>query len=142
MEAGGEGGHAGAERGGDGGGAGHQGQADPDPRHRDRGEEGETRLRSGGLSVKVSGQWQECQDSDSTFVRSNPSTPSSDKVRNFVDKLDKLVHLDSQKEAHKQEVERDLHCIHSLTFIEFSAFQYAENVGRDTSEKLTFTTRR
>lgn len=36
--------------------------------------------------------------------RSNPSTPSSDKVRNFVDKLDKLVHLDSQKEAHKQEL--------------------------------------
>jgi len=36
--------------------------------------------------------------------RSNPSTPSSDKVRNFVDKLDKFVHLDTQKEAHKQEL--------------------------------------
>ena len=61
---------------------------------------------------------QECQDSDSTFVRSNPSTPSSDKVRNFVDKLDKLVHLDSQKEAHKQEVNGysfySFICIHLL----------------------------
>ena len=38
------------------------------------------------------------------LFRSNPSTPSSDKVRNFVDKLDKLVNLDSnQKEVHKQE---------------------------------------
>jgi len=37
-------------------------------------------------------------------VRANPSTPSSDKVRNFVDKLDKFVHLDTQKEAHKQEL--------------------------------------
>ena len=36
--------------------------------------------------------------------RSLPSTPSGDKMRNFVDKLDKFVHLDSQKEAHTQEV--------------------------------------
>eukprot|EP00092_Neocalanus_flemingeri_P031075 GFUD01033755.1.p1 GENE.GFUD01033755.1~~GFUD01033755.1.p1 ORF type:complete len:808 (+),score=275.25 GFUD01033755.1:59-2482(+) len=36
--------------------------------------------------------------------RSLPSTPSGDKMRNFVDKLDKFVHLDSQKETHTQEV--------------------------------------
>jgi len=36
--------------------------------------------------------------------RSLPSTPSGDKMKNFVDKLDKFVHLDSQKEAHTQEV--------------------------------------
>jgi len=36
--------------------------------------------------------------------RSLPTTPSGDKMRNFVDKLDKFVHLDSQKEAHTQEV--------------------------------------
>jgi len=53
---------------------------------------------------------QYCMDSGSKRYnnhasRSNPSTPSSDKVRNFVDKLDKLVNLDSnQKEVHKQEV--------------------------------------
>jgi len=36
--------------------------------------------------------------------RSLPTTPSGDKMKNFVDKLDKFVHLDSQKEAHTQEV--------------------------------------
>jgi len=36
--------------------------------------------------------------------RSLPSTPSGDKMKNFVDKLDKFVHLDSQKDAHTQEV--------------------------------------
>jgi len=33
-----------------------------------------------------------------------PTTPSGDKMRNFVDKIDKFVHLDSQREAHSQEV--------------------------------------
>ena len=54
MEAGGEGGHAGAERGRDGGGAGHQVQAHPDPRHRDRGQAGEASLGRSSGSVKVS----------------------------------------------------------------------------------------
>lgn len=36
--------------------------------------------------------------------RSLPTTPSGDKMKNFVDKLDKFVHLDSQKEVHTQEV--------------------------------------
>ena len=54
MEAGGEGGHAGAERGRDGGGAGHQVQAHPDPRHRDRGQAGEARSGRRGGCVKVS----------------------------------------------------------------------------------------
>ena len=34
-----------------------------------------------------------------------PTTPSSDKVKTFVDKLDNFVNLDSQKDSvHKQEV--------------------------------------
>ena len=38
-------------------------------------------------------------------VRSTPSTPSSDKVKTFVDKLDKFVNLETQKESmHKKEV--------------------------------------
>ena len=37
--------------------------------------------------------------------RSTPSTPSSDKVKTFVDKLDKFVNLETQKESmHKKEV--------------------------------------
>ena len=37
--------------------------------------------------------------------RSTPSTPATDKVKTFVDKLDKFVNLDSQKDTlHKQEV--------------------------------------
>ena len=40
-----------------------------------------------------------------TSNRSLPSTPSGgEKMRNLVEKLDKFVHLDSQKEAHSQEV--------------------------------------
>ena len=67
-------------------------------------------------------QWPgECHDLNCTFyqeahillitflLRSNPSTPSSDnKVRKFVDRLDKFVHLelelDSSRDSHKQEV--------------------------------------
>ena len=38
-------------------------------------------------------------------ARSTPSTPSSDKVKTFVDKLDKFVNLETQKESlHKKEV--------------------------------------
>ena len=41
----------------------------------------------------------------SPLHRSVPTTPSSDKVKTFVDKLDKFVNLDSQKDSvHKQEV--------------------------------------
>ena len=50
MEAGGEGGDAGAERGGDGGGAGHQVKALPDPPHRDWRQARETRFGSSGGS--------------------------------------------------------------------------------------------
>ena len=47
---------------------------------------------------------QYCMDNKKGTPSKQPATPSTDKVRSFVDKLDKLVNQDGQKETHKQEV--------------------------------------
>ena len=46
-----------------------------------------------------------CMEKKGSYTnKSTPSTPSHDKMRSFVDKIDKFVNLDGHKESHKQEV--------------------------------------
>lgn len=59
--------------------------------------------------------------------RSLPSTPSGDKMKNFVDKLDKFVHLDSQKDAHTQEVSFQTIFLTICQIIDLLGVKYAKD---------------